>query len=192
MKNDPIAYFEALKCFLDKVSVTGKNGKTHKFKEAIDKSMQLIVKQTASGGKLIFIGNGGSASIASHMATDFCKNAGIRAMVFNDSSLITCISNDYGYKHVFEKPIEMFADRDDILFAISSSGKSENILRGVSSAKKRGAKVITFSGFDKNNPLRKLGNINFYVPVKHYGYVEIAHLSICHCLVDAFIGLKNG
>jgi len=184
-------YFEILKGTFDKVIVTGRQGQIYQLDKAIDISIQRIVKQASSGGKLLFIGNGGSASIASHMAIDFWKNAGIRALVFNDSSLLTCISNDYGYKYVFEKPIKMFANKGDILFAISSSGKSENILKGVSAAKKIKAKIITLSGFNKDNPLRRIGDINFYVPQARYGPVEIAHLSICHCLIDRIIELKN-
>jgi len=121
------------------------------------------------------------------MATDFWKNAGIKALSFNDSSLLTCISNDYGYPHVFEKPIEMFIEPQDVLIAISSSGQSENILRGVFAAKEQGAGVLTFSGFKPDNPLRKLGEINFYVPIEHYGYVEVVHLALCHCLADMII-----
>ncbi len=191
MKKSAREYFQTLKSVFEKIIVSGKNNRIYQFDEAIDTSMRMIVKQASFGGKLFFIGNGASASIASHMATDFWKNAGIRAFSFNDSSLLTCISNDYGYKRVFEKPIEAFAETNDILIAISSSGKSENILHGVKAARKKGLKVITLSGFNENNPLRRLGDMNFYVPLASYGHVEIAHLSICHCLVDLIIKNKS-
>src|SRR3989338_9173856 len=165
MKKSIREYFRTLKSVFDKIIATGRGSKIYQFEEAIDISMCMIVRQASFGGKLFFIGNGASASIASHMATDFWKNAGIRALSFNDSSLLTCISNDYGYSRVFEKPIEAFAENNDILIAISSSGKSENILRAVSAAKKRRLKIITFSGFNNSNPLRSLGDINFYVPL---------------------------
>jgi len=139
----------------------------------------------------MFIGNGASAAISSHMSTDFWRNIGIRAVAFNDISLLTCISNDYGYKHVFEKPIEMFAEKGDVLIAISSSGKSENILLGVKPAKVKGCKVITLSGFDKNNPLSSLGNYNFYAPSQSYGPVEIIHHSICHCILNSIMLFKE-
>ena len=140
---------------------------------------------------MILIGNGGSASIASHIATDFLKNAEIPALAFNDSSLITCLSNDLGYEYVFQKPLEMLAKKGDILFSISSSGKSENILNAVKEAKSKGCFLITCSGFNKKNPLRKLGDINFYIPSYAYGYVEIAHLVICHSVVDKIIEKVN-
>jgi D-sedoheptulose 7-phosphate isomerase len=185
-------YFEILKSLFDNVVVTGRDNRVYQFDEAVDMSIDMIIKRQAYGGKLIFIGNGASAAIASHIACDFWKNAGIRAVSFNDSSLLTCVSNDYGYEHVFEKPIEIFTERNDILFAVSSSGKSGNILRGVSAAVQKKAVIITLSGFSKDNPLRKLGDVNFYVPAAEYGYVETIHQAICHCLVDMIIVRKNG
>lgn len=153
---------------------------------AADWLVRAIKGMSRNGGKLIFVGNGGSASIASHMAVDFWKNGGIRAVAFNDASLLTCLGNDYGYEHVFAKPVEMFGTNDDILIAISSSGRSKNILRAVNAARRKKAKVITMSGFSPSNPLRKQGDINFYVPSYAYGTVEAAHLLICHSLVDYF------
>ena len=115
------------------------------------------------------------------------QNGGIKAVAFNDSSLLTCISNDYGYKYVFEKPIEMLADNGDILFAISSSGKSENILKDVLAAKSRECNVITLSGFKDDNPLNVMGDYNFFVPAQEYGPVEIIHHSICHAILGNII-----
>jgi D-sedoheptulose 7-phosphate isomerase len=118
------------------------------------------------------------------MAVDIWKNGGIRATAFNDPSLLTCIGNDYGYKHVFEKPMEMFAEEGDVLIAISSSGSSENILLGVKAARAKGLSVITFSGFSKNNPLFSMGDVNFYTPCGAYGPVEVLHQLLCHCILD--------
>ena len=187
MKNKTKEYFVTLASLFDKVIVENDRGRVYTLENAIAESIRMIIELSKSNGKLLFIGNGASAAIASHMAVDFWKNAGVRALAFNDSSLLTCISNDFGYKYVFEKPVKMFADRKDILIAISSSGQSENILRAAKAAKRKCFKVITLSGFDKNNPLRKLGDLNFYVPEPKYGAVEIIHMAICHCLVDMFI-----
>lgn len=176
---------------MNSFQVTDRDGNDLNFFRGIQKAGELIMHQTEIGKKLMFIGNGASASISSHMSTDYWKNGGMRAVAFNDSSLLTCISNDYGYKHVFEKSIEMFADAGDILMSISSSGKSENILRGVQAARSRACSVITFSGFKTDNPLRTLGDFNFYVPSDGYGPVEILHLSICHCIVDCIVEMKS-
>jgi len=183
---------KSLKELFDAVIATNAKGIVFALDEALESSINMIVEQAKAGGKSLLIGNGGSASISSHIAIDFWKNAGIKAAAFNDISLLTCISNDYGYKHVFEKPIEMFAEPQDVLIAISSSGRSENILLATKAAKAKGIKAITLSGFDEANPLRKLGDINFYVPSTSYGHVEITHLSIAHCLVDIIIENKNG
>jgi D-sedoheptulose 7-phosphate isomerase len=106
--------------------------------------------------------------------------------------LLTCISNDYGYEHVFEKPIEMFAKREDIVFAISSSGESKNIVRGVNAARLKECSVITLSGFKDDNILSTLGDINFYVPSRKYGLVEVIHHSICHCILDTIVSYREG
>ncbi|MBI5048518.1 MAG: SIS domain-containing protein [Deltaproteobacteria bacterium] len=174
-----------------KVQVADSSGKSLEFADALEKAINLIVNRTSKGCKVIFIGNGGSASIASHQAVDFFKNGSVRAIAFNDSSLLTCLSNDFGYQYVFEKPIEMFAEKGDVLVAISSSGKSENILRGADAAKNKGCHVITMSGFKPDNPLRSRGELNFYVPSDSYGYVEITHLTLCHCMVDTIVGKQQ-
>ncbi len=83
----------------------------------------------------------------------------------------------------------MLAEGEDVLVAISSSGRSENILRGVEAARGKGCEVITMSGFTSDNPLRKTGRLNFYVPSDSYGYVEISHLTLCHCILDMMMGL---
>ncbi len=191
MIKDIDRYFSELGGLFLKTQVTDKDNKAIDFSDAVEKAINLIVNQTSNGNKVIFIGNGGSASIASHQAIDFFKNGGMRAIAFNDSSLLTCLSNDFGYQYVFEKPIEMFADKGDVLVAISSSGKSENILRGADAAKNKGCHVITMSGFKSDNPLRSKGELNFYVPSDSYGYVEITHLTLCHCMVDTIVDRKK-
>ena len=185
------SYFEKLGNLFSTIQATDKDSVLLELSTGIEKVINLILSQTSLGHKIIFIGNGGSATIASHQAMDYWRNGRMRAIAFNDACLLTCISNDFGYQYVFEKPIEMFAAVDDILVAISSSGRSENILRGVGAAKNKGCNIITMSGFDPDNPLRSTGNINFYVPSHSYGYVEISHLSLCHYIVDTIIGRKN-
>lgn len=191
LKESAESYYSNLSHMLKKIQVTQKNGNSFDFFSAIESSGQLAMAQTEAGRKIIFIGNGASASIASHMSTDYWKNGGMRAIAFNDAALLTCLSNDCGYENVFGKSVEMFTDEGDILVAISSSGRSENILNGVRAARKLGAHVVTLSGFKPDNPLRSMGDINFYVPDEEYGPVEIIHLSITHCILDAIIDLKS-
>jgi D-sedoheptulose 7-phosphate isomerase len=184
-------YFKVLAGLFSGIQATGSQKRSVDLFDGLSTGIELIVTQTSLGGKVIFIGNGGSAAIASHQAVDYWKNGGMRAMAFNDSSLLTCISNDFGYAHVFAKPVEMFAEPGDILVAISSSGRSENILLAVQAARRKGCKVITMSGFSPETPLRLLGDVNFYVPSDSYGYVEIAHLALCHCILDTIISSQG-
>lgn len=183
-------YLDQLENTLLEIQVTNFDNVNIDLTNGIEEVTKIISAQSEKGNKVIMIGNGGSSSIASHIAVDLWKNGGVRAITFGDPALLTCVSNDLGYECVFEKPIRMFGDAGDVLIAISSSGRSENILNGVSAAEKRLCKVITMSGFKPDNPLRLTGEINFYVPSNSYGYVEIAHLVLCHCIVDIIIN-KN-
>ncbi len=191
MKEFAESYYKNLFDRISSIRVTNKNAEKLPFPQGIEMVGSLIMSQVGSGHKIIFIGNGGSAAISGHMAIDFWKNGGMKAIAFNDGPLLTCIGNDYGYKHVFEKPIEMFADPGDVLVAISSSGKSENILLGVQAARTKKCQVVTLSGFDENNPLSTLGEYNFYVPSSSYGAVEVIHHSICHCMVDTIMSVRT-
>ena len=136
------------------------------------------------GGKVIIVGNGGSAAIASHVTVDLTKAARVRAINFNEADLITCFGNDYGYENVYSKPLATLAQANDLLIAVSSSGKSRNIRNATDCMKEVGGKVITLSGFDKDNPLRAMGSINFWLNSNDYGLVEIGHMFFLHCLSD--------
>ena len=127
------------------------------------------------GGKVILVGNGGSAAIASHVAVDLTKTAGVRAVNFNESSLVTCFANDYGYEHWVKEALHSFADDCDVLILISSSGESLNILNGALYASARGISVITLSGFALENSLSTLGDINLWVDSSEYNTVENTH-----------------
>lgn len=143
-----------------------------------------------AGSKIMFIGNGGSMGIATHMAVDFSKNGKMRSMAFGDGAMLTCLGNDLGYENVFAKQIEWHGRENDVLIAISSSGRSANILNGVAAARAHGAKVVTFSGFRDDNPLRSKGDVNIYVRSMEYGFVEVAHQAIIHAILDLDLGWK--
>ncbi len=164
--------------------------------EADPKLLQAAVqrfKETQKKGrKLIFVGNGGSAAIASHVAVDLTKTAGIRAINFNEADLLTCFSNDYGYEHWVEQALGFYADKGDLAVMISSSGKSKNILLGAAKAKKMGLNVITFSGFKEDNPLRRMGSLNFWVNSQSYNFVEMAHHVWLLAIVDKIRSHNTG
>lgn len=186
-----INYFTQLSGIFSRIEINDLKGRKVLIVKAISQITALISSRNKKGNKIMIIGNGGSAAIASHISVDLLKNAQISAMAFNDPCFLTCLSNDLGYETVFEKPLEKLAKNKDILIAISSSGKSKNILKAVKMARKKGCFLVTLSGFDTNNPLRRLGDINFYVPSHSYGYVEIAHLSLCHLIADELTRIKK-
>ena len=183
-------YFTALSGYLTDTAVTTSSGQSLDMAEAVNQAMLLARRTHAAGNKLIFVGNGGSAAISSHMATDYSKNGDVRAMALNDASMLSCLGNDLGYERVFAKQIELYARADDLVIAISSSGRSANILNGVKAARAAKCAVVTFSGFASDNPLRCLGDLNFYINSDRYGFVEIGHLTICHAILDFICGLR--
>ena len=149
-----------------------------------------IAEKTAA--KILFIGNGGSAAISSHSANDYTKNGGLTALCFSDGAVLTCLSNDYGYELAFAKAVELYGLEGDLLVATSSSGASPNILNAVAAARAKGMAVVTLSGFLADNPLRALGDLNFYVPVSHYGYVELLHQIVLHAGLDLYCEARDG
>lgn len=154
----------------------------------LDKAVDMIKATIANHRKLIIVGNGGSAAMASHVAIDLTKNAGIRTINFNEADLLTCFANDYGYEHWVTQAIKFYADEGDLAVLISSSGSSKNIVNGAKTAKELGLKVITFSGFRTDNALRECGDLNFYVDSKGYNIIEMTHHVWLVALVDRIIG----
>ena len=148
-----------------------------------------IIAANNNGCKTIIVGNGGSSAIASHFSVDLTKNAGVRCINFNEADLITCFSNDYGFEQWVAKAIEFYGDEGDVLIAISSSGKSKDIINGcVSGRENNFSKIVTFSGFDENNPLNNYGDLNFWIDSKAYNFVENIHQFWLLAVVDLIIG----
>ncbi len=157
----------------------------------LNQAIEMIKLTSQNGGKTIIAGNGGSAAIASHVSVDLTKNAKLRAINFNEANLLTCLSNDYGYERWLEKAIDFYADSRDLIILISSGGTSKNIINGGRRAKNIGLKVITFSGFNSDNPLRQLGDINFWVDSKAYNIIEMTHSIWLLAIVDKIIGSRE-
>ena len=117
------------------------------------------------------------------------KNANIRCINFNEPDLITCFSNDFGYDNWLSNSIKFYGDKGDILIAISSSGKSKNIINGCAAAKKKKfSKIITLTGHSINNPVMKKGDINLWINSKAYNFIENIHQFWLLLLVDLVIG----
>jgi len=130
------------------------------------------------------IGNGASASMASHFAADLAKNGHLHTQVFSDVCLITAVSNDIDFAEIYAEPLRRRGKKGDLLVAISSSGRSPNILRGVEVAHDLDLTVVTLTGFDADNPLRSMGHLNAHLPTLTYGEAETAHAAVLHCWMD--------
>jgi D-sedoheptulose 7-phosphate isomerase len=148
----------------------------------------LLLKTQQNGKKAIVVGNGGSAAMASHVSVDFTKQAGIRTLNFNEADLITCFANDYGYENWVAKSIEFYGDEGDLAILISSSGKSANMINAAVMANSMGIHVITLTGFKQDNPLKKLGELNFWLDSKAYNVIENTHQIWLLMVCDLIIG----
>jgi len=170
-------YFINCSKFLTEIDVT----------DNIILAKEMILKTKKDKGKLIFAGNGASASIANHASLDFTKQGKINSVNFNESAFITAFSNDYGYENWVQKAFEFYAKKEDTAVLISSSGNSQNIVNAAKYAKENGINVITFTGFSNSNPLKAIGDINFWLDSKAYNIIEGVHqlwlLSICDLII---------
>ena len=152
----------------------------------IDQSVKLIDKCRNQGGKVYIVGNGGSASIASHVSVDFAKVARVPSATFNNANLITCFANDYGHDNWVSEAIKAYTNEKDMLILISSSGTSKNIVNAGSYCNNKNIPLITLSGFKSDNPLSKLGNVNIHVDSDSYNFIEMTHHIILVAIVDIF------
>lgn len=152
----------------------------------------MFVDAQANNSKVILAGNGGSAAIASHVSVDLTKNAGVRSISFNESDLITCFANDFGYEHWVSKAIEYYGDSGDVAVLISSSGQSPNMVNAAHCARDRGITVLTLSGFATDNPLRAVGHQNLWVNSSSYNIVETVHQAWLLACVDYIIAGIDG
>lgn len=156
--------------------------------DSLEKARKKILKVKKSDKKLIFFGNGASSSISSHAALDFTKQAKVRSSTFHDPAYITAISNDLGYENWIKETLKSYCDKKDLVFFISVSGESPNILKGAEFANENNIDFITFTGKKSNNSLRKKGDLNFWVDSEAYNIVEGIHMIWITTLVDMIIG----
>ena len=148
-----------------------------------------FIKETKDrNGKIIFIGNGASASLSSHAATDFTKQAKIPSIAFNDHNLITALSNDYGYENWVSKAIEYYADKNDSIIFISVSGESENLVNGLKFALENDLKSASLTGSDINNSIKRNTECSLWVNSKAYNIVESIHTIWITLIIDLFVG----
>lgn len=168
-------------------NVVSRNSKCGNYDEGISLLVDIFTEHKKQNTQLFFIGNGGSSAIASHMTADFMKNGGMNTYSLYDNAVTTCMGNDYGYEHIFSRPMEFLVKKGDLVVAISSSGNSRNILNAIEIAGRKGAEIITFTGFEPDNKAKQMGSINVYVPSRKYGIVESIHNLILQQIVDTIM-----
>ena len=142
-------------------------------------------------GCLFFVGNGASAAMACHTATDVGKTARVRTQVFTDPALMTAVANDVEYAEVFAEPLSWMMNASDVLVAISSSGNSPNVIRAAEKTRERKGHSVTLSAMQPGNALRHAGDLNFYLPAMKYGLAETSHAAILHHWVDRLAPLDR-
>ncbi len=174
-------YFDYLKVLIDKLSI-----------ENVSKFIELILETRENNKTIFFIGNGGSASTASHFVNDISLGSRqfekpFRAISLCDNqAVITAIGNDDGYENIFLQQLQTQAKAGDVLVAISASGNSPNIIKAINWAKDNDLSTVGLSAFD-GGMLSKLSDLNIHVPTKigEYGPAEDLHMVICG-LVGSF------
>ena len=176
---EQVGQFQSL---VEKTEFTDRDGNDLNYEKGVQENLKMLESLRDRGGNLFLVGNGGSAAVVSHILTDFINDAKLNARTLHESSLLSCMSNDYGYENSFSEPLSILAQEKDLLIAISSSGRSPNIHNAVKSIKKAGGEAITLSGFGHDNPLRSMGDLNIWLDSTSYGLVEIGHLFYLHYL----------
>src|SRR4051812_16360288 len=154
----------------------------------VNRAIELLARARDEGRRIFTCGNGGSASAASHFATDMVKGASFgrerrfRIMALTDSlPTITAYSNDISYECVFVEQLKNFAEPGDVVVAISGSGNSPNVLRAIEYAQSIGCRTIALSGRD-GGKLGPLAELNLQVAHPHMGRIEDAHLIMLHMI----------
>lgn len=166
------------------LSVRDAQGRPLLHEEAFRRWHDLVLDLRQADRTVYLIGNGASASMASHMAADLAKNAMVNTQVLTDGALITAMANDFSYEDVFAEPLAQRMRPGDMLVAISSSGNSSNVVKACNVAKSIKGNVVTLSAMGAGNRLRSLGELNFWVPADTYGLAETCHAALLHFWMD--------
>ncbi len=192
MEQSYVGYMDECREALKQLEVSGQQGQIIMQEEGMERWIDQTKRVNDNNHIIYFAGNGASAMMAGHMSADSTKNGGMKSMFLSETSLITAVSNDISYDEVFAFPLNRFADKADMLIAISSSGNSGNIIRAIETAREKGLAIVTLTGLREDNTVRQLGDINFYVPGKTYGIVEVCHQALLHCWLDKYLDKYKG
>jgi D-sedoheptulose 7-phosphate isomerase len=154
---------------------------------AVERAARVVADALAGGGQVLFCGNGGSAADAQHLAAELVgrlakERPAYRAVALTtDSSVLTAVGNDYGYAEVFARQVQGLGRRGDVLVAISTSGRSENVLRAAAAAKQAGLAVIALLG-PVHSPLDATADVALHVDGELAGLVQQGHITVGHAI----------
>ncbi len=161
---------------------------------------EVVVKSLKQGGSVYLCGNGGSAADCQHIAGEFVgrfrqeRNALPAVALSTDTSVLTCIGNDYGFEEIFSRQVDALVKNVDILWAFSTSGSSMNVIAAARSAKKKGAKVVAFTG-KPNSELEKLADVCLCIASSQTSSAQeihqLAYHIICGLVEQQFVGRVN-
>ena len=158
-----------------------------KILQNIEEISKLIVKSLKNGNKILFVGNGGSASDCDHLATEFVSKFYKDRHAFNalsltsNNALITALSNDFGYDNAFSRQIEAIGKKGDILFALSTSGNSKNILQSINVANEMGLVTIGMTG-EKECQMDGICNILIKIPSSETPIIQESQMTLGHLI----------
>lgn len=181
-------YVQRISKLLTSVEVSISGGNSLSLEDGFIHWIQKTEELRNTNRTVFFIGNGASASMASHFSADLTKNAQINTKVFTDLSLLTAIGNDLGFEYVFSVPFTRDVCSGDMLVVISCSGESPNVVNTIRVAQSMQEKQIfcvSLTGKHFSNTVRQLGDLNFYVPTNVYGECESCHAIILHYWMDS-------
>jgi len=155
----------------------------------IQKVSELCIKTLKGGGKIIFCGNGGSAADSQHLAAELVvrfkkdRKAITAIALTTNTSILTAIGNDYGYEKAFSRQLEAFADKKDLLIAISTSGKAKNVIEAIKKAKEIGIKTAALTG-ENGKEFAKSCDASIIVPSGNTARIQESHICIGHIICE--------
>ena len=159
--------------------------KTENITDEVDQAIEAIIHAIKKKNKIIWCGNGGSASDALHYSAEllgrFKKDRSPMNSISltSDISAITAIGNDYGYENIFSRQLEGVGSKGDVLIALSTSGSSENIVKAIEAAKKKSILVIGITGSKKNNPIQLNSDISLIIDSEETNIIQEVYQVIC-------------
>jgi D-sedoheptulose 7-phosphate isomerase len=156
---------------------------------SIEAAAKMIADSFKQGGKVLSCGNGGSHCDAMHFAEELTgryrdERPGYPGIAISDPSHLSCVSNDYGYEYVFSRYVEAVGNQGDVLWGLSTSGNSGNILKAIDAAKAKGMKTIALTGKDGG---KMAGCADIEIRVPHFGYadrIQEVHIKIIHIVIQ--------